>query len=362
MMLLAQMLTLVKERNASDLHITSDVPPVLRIDGELVKLDGEILSAEETQKLIYSLLSEEQKKKFDENNELDSAFSLKDVGRFRLNVYRQRGSMAAAFRLIPEEFKNFEQLGLPPIAYQIAKLPKGLVLVTGPTGSGKTTTLASIINHINSERCEHIITVEDPIEFIHTHKKCVVNQREIGQDTYSFTAALRHILRQDPDVILIGEMRDLETIQAALNIAETGHLVFATLHTNDAVQSINRIIDVFPAHQQEQVRVQVSFVLEAIMSQQLIANIAGSGRVLACEVLIATSAIRNLIREAKIEQIPALIQTGAKFGMQTVNQSLSDLYKRRLISYQTAIESTSIPEDLKKLISIETKTEKQVSR
>lgn len=355
-MTFAEMLARVKEKGASDLHITTEAPALIRVDGELAKLDGEVLGSQDTQKLIYSILTEEQKKKFEENQELDTAFSLKGVGRFRLNVFRQKNALGAVCRLIPETFKTFEQLGLPLIAYQISKLPKGLVLITGPTGSGKTTTLASIINHINEERSEHILTIEDPIEFVHPNKKCIVNQREVGSDTQSFANALRHVLRQDPDVILIGEMRDLETIQAALNIAETGHLVFATLHTNDSAQSINRVIDVFPAHQQEQVRVQLSFVLEAIMSQQLLSHISNAGRVLVGEVLMVTPAIRNLIREAKIEQIPTLIQTGSKFGMQTMNQSLADLYKRRLISYQTALESTSTPEDLKKLIATEPRT------
>ncbi len=361
-MILTEMLSLVKTRGASDLHITTNAPATLRVDGELVTIDNNKLAPEETQKLIYSILNEEQKKKFEENQELDTAFSLAGTGRFRLNIFKQRGSIGAVFRLIPENFKNFDELGLPAVIHQIAKLPKGLVLVTGPTGSGKTTTLASIINYINEERTNHILTIEDPIEFVHPNKKCIINQREIGMDTLSFANALRHVLRQDPDVILIGELRDLETIQAALNIAETGHLVFATLHTNDAPQSINRIIDVFPANQQEQVRVQLSFVLEAIVSQQLLPNMSGTGRIMVCELLMATPAIRNLVREAKIEQIPTLIQTGSKFGMQTMNQSLAELYKKKCISYQSALEYTSTPEDLKKMIAMESKSEVTLNR
>jgi twitching motility protein PilT len=267
-----------------------------------------------------------------------------------MNVYRQRGVVGAAIRSIPNKFMSFEELGLPPVTYDLMKLQKGLILVTGPTGSGKSTTLASMIDYINENMNYHIMTIEDPIEYVHSHKKSIVNQREIGADTESFAQALRHVLRQDPNVILIGEMRDLETISAALNIAETGHLVFATLHTSDAAQTINRIIDVFPPHQQEQIRVQLSFVLQAVYSQQLVSAASGKGRVLACEVLIVTPAVRNLIRERKIEQINTVIQTGGKFGMVTMNQSLVELYKKQKITYQEAINRSPDPEDLKKLL------------
>jgi twitching motility protein PilT len=308
------------------------------------------LTPEMCQKLIYSVLTDKQKEKFEATNELDLSFGVKDIGRIRMNVFRQRGSVAAALRAIPTTPPSFEDLGLPKIVYQIVNLPKGLVLVTGPTGAGKTTTLASIINYINENRNAHIITIEDPIEYVFHHKNCIINQREVGTDTESFATALKYILREDPDIILIGEMRDLETISAALNIAETGHLVFATLHTTDAVSTVNRIVDVFPPHQQQQVRVQLSFVLQAVLSQQLLLHASGKGRVLACEVLVATPAVRNLIREGKPEQIYTHLQTGAKYGMQTMNQSLFELYQRRLITHDEAISSSTDPEELKKLI------------
>ncbi|MBI4669755.1 MAG: type IV pilus twitching motility protein PilT, partial [Elusimicrobia bacterium] len=314
MMTIDEILQYVKTKGGSDVHITVDSPPVIRIDGELVLVPGDSLNAEQTRDMIYSILNEEQKRRFEETSELDASVTFKGIGRFRVNVFRQKNAVAAALRLIPETSSTFEQLALPSIIYEIAKLPKGLVVVTGPTGSGKSTTLAAIINFINENRTSHILTIEDPIEFLHTHKKCLINQREVGQDTRTFNDALRHVLRQDPDIILIGEMRDLETVQAAVNIAETGHLVFATLHTNDAIQTINRVIDVFPSHQQPQVRVQLSFVLEAVVSQQLLTHASGNGRTLAVEIMLATPAIRNLIREAKVEQIQTLIQTGAKFG------------------------------------------------
>lgn len=348
---IGDILAYMKAKGASDLHITAESAPALRIDGEMVMMPGEKLSVEMAEALVYSLMTSEQKKRFEETKEMDCSIAVSNIGRFRVNVFRQRGCVGAAIRVIPEAFKTFEQLGLPAVTYDITKLPNGLVLVSGPTGSGKSTTLASIINRINEERTGHIVTVEDPIEFIHPHKRSIVNQREIGHDTDCFENALKHILRQDPDVILIGEMRDLETIQAALNIAETGHLVFATLHTNDAAQSINRVIDVFPSHQQSQVRTQLSFVLKATISQQLLAHISGKGRVMACEVLIATPAVRNLIREGKIEQMPMSIQTGSKYGMQSMNQSLADLYHRKLITYETAMESSTAPEDLRKMLT-----------
>jgi len=341
---------LMKERNASDLHLTAGLPPMLRVDGEIVPTPYDKLTPEVCQRLIYSLLTETQRQRFEATNELDVAFGVRGIGRIRMNVFRQRGTVSAALRVIPSKIFSFEELGLPPVVYEVLGLPKGLVLVTGPTGSGKTTTLTSMIDYLNQHRRGHIITIEDPIEYLHLHKNCIVNQREVGTDTVSFAAALKYVLREDPDIILIGEMRDLETIQAALTIAETGHLVFATLHTNDAVQSINRIIDVFPPHQQTQVRTQLSFVLQAVFSQMLLPRATGQGRVLAVEVLIVTPAIRNLIRDQKIEQIALAIQTGGKFGMQTMNQSLYNLYMKKLITYQTAISSSLDPDGLKRML------------
>ncbi|MBI4687177.1 MAG: type IV pilus twitching motility protein PilT [Nitrospirae bacterium] len=341
------LLKIMIEKNASDLHITSGTPPRLRIDGKLVSLTDTPLMPADTKSLCYSILTDSQKHKFEEHNELDLSFGVKGLSRFRANIFVQRGAVAGAFRAIPYNIKTFNDLGLPDIVNDLTKKPRGLILVTGPTGCGKSTTLATMIDKINSERHEHIITIEDPIEYLHTHKKCLVNQREVNADTDSFKDALRYILRQDPDVVLIGEMRDLETIQAALTVSETGHLTFATLHTNTAVQTINRIIDVFPPHQQEQVRTQLSFVLEAILSQQLIPKKNGQGRVLAAEVLIPTPAIRNLIREDKIHQMYSMMQTGqAKFGMQTMNQSLFDLYSRGIISYEDAMGKSPLPDEL----------------
>jgi twitching motility protein PilT len=344
------LLVLMMEKGASDIHITTGAPPTLRIDGEIVGTNFERLTPETCQRLIYSLLTDTQKEKYEAKNELDVSFGIKGIGRVRMNVFRQRGSVGAALRAIPSKMLSFDELGIPPVIYELTKLQKGLVLVTGPTGSGKSTTLASVIDYLNEHRTAHIITIEDPIEFLHFHKKSIVNQREVGTDTDAFPTALKYVLRQDPDIILVGEMRDLETISAALTIAETGHLVFATLHTPDASQSINRIIDVFPPHQQSQIRTQLSFVLVAVMSQLLLAHASGTGRVLAMEVLIVTAAIRNLVREQKIEQILLSMQTGGKFGMQTMNQSLYDLYARRLITYQEALSTSSDPEELKKLV------------
>jgi twitching motility protein PilT len=344
------LLFLMKEKNASDLHLTAGLPPMLRIDGKLVPTPYGKLTPDLCQKLVYSVLTDKQKEKFETTNELDVSFGVKDIGRIRMNVFRQRGTVAAALRAIPSTPPSFEELRLPKIVYNLVDLPRGLVLVTGPTGSGKTTTLASMINYINEHRDGHIITIEDPIEYVFHHKNCIINQREVGTDTESFATALKYVLREDPDIILIGEMRDLETIQAALTIAETGHLVFATLHTPDAVSSINRIIDVFPPHQQQQVRIQLSFVLQAVLSQQLLLHASGKGRVLACEVLVATPAVRNLIREGKPEQIYTLMQTGAKFGMQTMNQALAELYQKRLVTYDEAMSYSPDPEELKKLI------------
>jgi twitching motility protein PilT len=301
----------------------------------------------ETKSLCYSILTDAQKHKFEENNELDLSFGVKGLSRFRGNVFMQRGAVAGAFRTIPFEIRTFQDLGLPEIVNDLVKRPRGLILVTGPTGSGKSTTLAAMVDRINSERYDHIITIEDPIEYLHGHKKCLINQREVNADTTSFKAALRYVLRQDPDVVLIGEMRDLETIEAALTVSETGHLTLATLHTNSAVQTINRIIDVFPPHQQEQIRVQLSFVLEGILSQQLIAKKSGKGRALAIELLVPNPAIRNLIREDKIHQVYSSMQTGqARYGMQTMNQSLVELYTKGHISYEDAVGRSPVPEEI----------------
>ncbi|MCM2304094.1 MAG: type IV pilus twitching motility protein PilT [Elusimicrobia bacterium] len=350
MVSMGELFLLMHERGASDLHLTVGAPPTLRIDGSLVPTPFEKLNSEMAQTLIYSLLNDQQRQRFEASNELDLAFNLRGIGRVRMNVYRQTGSVGAAVRAIPNSFKTFEEIGVPKSILDIMKLPKGLILVTGQTGSGKSTTLASMIDFINETRAAHIVTIEDPIEFVHSHKKSVINQREVGSDTVTFGAALRHILRQDPDVILIGELRDLETIQAALSIAETGHMVLATLHTTDCAQTINRIIDVFPQHQLDQVRVQLSFVLQAVLCQQLLSHATGTGRVLACETLIVNSAIRNLIREQKVEQIQVAIQTGGKIGMQTMNQSLADLYFKQKITFQEAMAHSMDPEDLRRLM------------
>lgn len=349
---LHQLLKVTIEKGASDLHITAGVPPQLRINGSLVPLDLPPLKPAETKQLVYSILTDAQKQKFEENWELDFSFDVEGLSRFRANLFMQRGALAAAFRTIPSRIPSFEELGLPPVVAELANKPRGLVLVTGPTGSGKSTTLAALVDKINSERHVHVMTVEDPIEFVHHHKKAIINQRELGADTKSFRNALKYILRQDPDVVLIGEMRDLETIESTLTIAETGHLAFATLHTNSCVQTINRIVDVFPAHQQSQVRAQLSFVLEGVLSQQLLPRVQGKGRVLALEIMIPNTAIRNLIREDKIHQIYSQMQVGqAKFGMQTMNQSLLSLYQRRYITFEEAISRSSDPEELRNMMS-----------
>lgn len=341
------LLKVMIEKGASDLHITTASPPRLRIDGKLIPLDHPQLTPVETKTLAYSILTDAQKHKFEENNELDLSFGVKGLSRFRGNIFMQRGAVAGAFRTIPFEIKTFQDLGLPEVVNDLVKRPRGLILCTGPTGSGKSTTLAAMVDRINSERYDHIITVEDPIEYLHGHKKCLINQREVHADTSSFKAALRYVLRQDPDVVLIGEMRDLETIEAALTVSETGHLTLATLHTNSAVQTINRIIDVFPPHQQEQIRVQLSFVLEGVLSQQLIAKKSGKGRALAIELLVPNAAIRNLIREDKIHQVYSMMQTGqGKFGMQTMNQSLLELYTKGHIAYEDAIARSPVPEEI----------------
>ncbi len=348
---LYQLLQTLVEKGASDLHITAGSPPLIRMDGKVLPMTHPSLAPAETKQLIYSVLTDAQKQRFEEENELDLSFGLKGISRFRANVYMQRGAVAAAIRVIPFQILSFEQLGLPSMISDLVKKPRGLILVTGPTGSGKSTTLAAMIDKINSERHEHIITIEDPIEYLHPHKKCVVNQREVNADTKSFKAALKYILRQDPDVVLIGEMRDLETMEAALTIAETGHLTLATLHTNSCAQTMNRIIDVFPAHQQPQVRAQLSFVLEGVISQQLLPKVNG-GRVLAMEIMVPSPAIRNLIREDKVHQIYSSMQTGQnKYGMQTMNQSLYELYVKRLITLEEAMGRSGIPEELQSMVS-----------
>ncbi|MBS2029366.1 MAG: PilT/PilU family type 4a pilus ATPase [Deltaproteobacteria bacterium] len=349
---LHQLLKAMVEKGASDLHITTGSPPQLRIDGDLVPLKTAPLTPVETKQLCYSILTDAQKHKFEEDNELDLSFGVKSLSRFRANIFMQRGAVAGAFRTIPFKILSFNELGLPQVVADLSKKPRGLILVTGPTGSGKSTTLASIIDKINTERHEHIMTIEDPIEYLHPHKNCLVNQREVGADTKSFKLALKYILRQDPDVVLIGEMRDLETIEAALTISETGHLAFGTLHTNSCVQTINRILDVFPPYQQPQVRAQMSFTLEGVLSQALIPRAGQPGRILGLEVMVPNSAIRNLIREDKVHQIYSQMQVGqAKFGMQTFNQSLFALLSKRMITQDEAFGRSSDPEELRNMIA-----------
>lgn len=348
---LANLLRLVIERNASDLHLTVGTPPVIRINGRLVRAEGIFaLEAKEVRSLIYSILTQRQRERLEEDLELDLSYSLPGEARFRVNVYFQRDAMGAAFRLIPTQIRSLTELALPAQLGNFAQLPRGLVLVTGPTGQGKSTTLATLIDIINSTRELHIMSVEDPIEFLHYHSRSMVNQREVGTDTKSFPNALRHVLRQDPDVILIGEMRDLETMQTALTAAETGHLVFATLHTLDTAQSIDRIIDSFPPHQQQQVRVQLAGSLQGIMTQQLLPTADGTGRVVACEILVATPAIRNLIREAKTHQIYSALQAGGRYGMQTMDQGLADLVRRRKITFEMGVDRCHSVEDFKQLV------------
>jgi twitching motility protein PilT len=336
---------------ASDLHITAGLPPQYRIDGQIVSSNAEQMTPETTKAVLYSILNEEQRKRFEIDKELDFSFGIKGLSRFRANVFLQRGVTTGAIRQIPYEILGFEELGLPPVVNDFAGKQKGLVLVTGPTGCGKSTTLASFIDKVNGERNCHIVTIEDPIEYVHQHKRSIVNQREVRADTHSFPNALKYVLRQDPDVILIGEMRDLETIAAALTIAETGHLTLATLHTNSTYESINRIVDVFPEYQQSQVLAQLAFVLEGVITQQLIPRLGGIGRVLSSEVLVCTPAIRALIREKKIHQVYSLMQAGQKFGMQTMNQALYRLYVTRQISLEEALGRSPDLQELEQMLS-----------
>jgi twitching motility protein PilT len=349
---LNQLLKAMVDQGGSDLHITTNSPPQIRVDGVLKPINVPPLTPTETKQLAYSILTDNQKHRLEENLEIDFSFGIKGLARFRANVFHQRGAIAAAFRQIPYEIRGFRELGLAAVVERLCEKPRGLILVTGPTGSGKSTTLAAMLDKVNRERHEHIVTIEDPVEYLHSHKKCIVNQRELHADTHSFSNALRSALRQDPDVVLIGEMRDYETVEAALRIAETGHLTFATLHTNSAAQTINRIVDIFPAHQQGQIRVQLSFVLEGILCQSLLPRATGKGRALAMEILVPNSAIRNLIREDKVHQIYGMMQTGqSKHGMQTFNQSLASLYFKRMISLQTAMARSSYPDELQEIIA-----------
>ena len=349
------MQTLLKsliEKGGSDLHIAAGSPPRMRVHGKLASIDSTPLSGIETKQMCYAILTDAQKHRFEEDNELDFSFGMKGLSRFRGNVFVQRGTVAGVFRAIPFQIKTLKELGLPPIVEEMTLKPRGLVLVTGPTGCGKSTTLAAMIDKINRERPDHIVTIEDPIEYLHQSRTALVNQREVGADTQNFKRAIKSVLRQDPDVVLLGEMRDMETIETALTIAETGHLCLATLHTNSCVQSINRIVDVFPAHQQPQIRAQLSFVLEGVLSQLLLARSDGTGRVLSLEIMIPNAAIRNLIREDKIHQIYSQMQVGqAKFGMQTMNQSLMGLFARRLITLEEAFGRSTDPDELRQMMT-----------
>ena len=347
-----QLLKTLVDQGGTDLHITTNSPPQIRIDGKMIPLQVPSMTPPVTKKLVYSVLTDAQKHRFEEDLELDFSFGVKGLARFRANVFFQRGAVAGAFRCIPWEIKTFQDLGLPDPLAMLCEKPRGLVLVTGPTGSGKSTTLAAMLDKVNSDRHEHIVTIEDPIEYLHAHKKCLVNQRELHADTKSFANALKSVLRQDPDIVLIGEMRDLETIEFALRIAETGHLTFATLHTNSAAQTINRIIDVFPPHQQAQIRAQLSFVLEGILCQALLPRADGRGRVLTMEIMIPNSAIRNLIREDKVHQIYSAMQVGQlRYGMQTFNQSLSSLVQGRQITEDLALSMSSNPDELREMLN-----------
>jgi twitching motility protein PilT len=349
---LPELLKTMVDLQGSDLHLTTNSPPQVRVHGHLQRLSQPELQPADTKQLVYSVLTDAQKKRFEESMELDFSFGLRGLARFRCNVFNQRGAVGAVYRLIPEKIRTFGELGLPQVLATLAERPRGLVLITGPTGSGKSTTLAAMLDKINAERHDHILTIEDPIEYIHPHKNCLVNQREVHSDTNSFSAALRAALREDPDIVLIGEMRDLETVEAALKIAETGHLTFGTLHTNSAAQTINRIIDIFPANQQAQIRTQLSLVLEGIVCQALLPRIDGKGRVCSLEILVPTPAIRNLIRDDKIHQIYGAMQTGQeKFGMQTANQSLVSLHQKRLISLEVAMSASSNRDELQDMLN-----------
>ncbi len=349
---LSDLLKKMLEMQGSDLHITTNSPPQVRVHGHLVPLDLAPLTPAETKQLAYSVMTDAQKHRFEEDLELDFSFGLKGLARFRANCFNQRGACGSVYRVIPFEIKNFDQLALPNVVSKLCEKPRGLILVTGPTGSGKSTTLAAMIDKINIDRHEHIITIEDPIEFVHQHKNCLINQREVHSDTKGFSQALRAALREDPDVVLIGEMRDLETVESALRIAETGHLTLATLHTNSAASTINRVIDVFPSHQQSQIRAQLSLVLEGIMCQALLPKVGGAGRAMAMEILVPNAAVRNLIREDKVHQIYSAMQTGQdKFGMQTFNQSLATLVLQKQITPELALQRSSMPEELQDMIN-----------
>lgn len=354
-MLLEELLQQVFERRASDLHLSVGLPPVMRIDGKLIRTDYPPLSKEDTQRLIFSMLNNEQRRILEQNWDLDCSYGVSGIGRFRVNVYKDRGSFAAALRSITSTVPTFDQLDLPAIVRDMSERPRGLILVTGPTGSGKSTTLAAMIDHINSSRAEHILTIEDPIEFIHTSKRSVVHQRELGQDTRSFENALKAALREDPDVVLVGEMRDLETIRLALTAAETGHMVMGTLHTSSAMQTVDRIVDVFPAEQQQQIRIQLSSSLVAVFSQALLPKLneikEKVGRVMALEIMVVTPAISNLMREGKTAQIYSSIQTGAQFGMVTLETALKELYLKGLVSFEDALTKTSRPDEFKRLVA-----------
>ena len=351
MVSMEELLNLMVQRGGSDLHLSVGAPPKIRIDGKLVDTEYEVLMPEATKKLVYSVLGPDQVAKLEKNLEIDFSFGVQTLGRFRTNAFVQRGSVAAVLRVIPYEVYDFQTIGLPvKVCEWICNLPRGLVLCTGSTGSGKSTTLASMINYINESRQGHIITIEDPIEFLHRNKGCLVNQREVGGDTHGFDKALKSVLRQDPDVVLVGEMRDLETIEAALTLAETGHLTFATLHTSDVTQTVNRIVDVFPAHQQQQIRTMLSFTLQAVICQQLVPRIHGKGRALAAEVMIVNPAIRALVRDNKAHQIMSIVQTGGAAGMRTMNQSLFELYRSGTISYEDALDHTGDEADFQRLM------------
>ncbi|MBZ0150142.1 MAG: type IV pilus twitching motility protein PilT [Planctomycetes bacterium] len=351
MVSMEELLNLMVQRGGSDLHLSVGAPPKIRIDGKLVDTEYEVLMPEATKKLVYSVLGPDQVAKLEKNLEIDFSFGVQTLGRFRTNAFVQRGSVAAVLRVIPYEVYDFQTIGLPvKVCEWICNLPRGLVLCTGSTGSGKSTTLASMINYINESRQGHIITIEDPIEFLHRNKGCLINQREVGGDTHGFDKALKSVLRQDPDVVLVGEMRDLETIEAALTLAETGHLTFATLHTSDVTQTVNRIVDVFPAHQQQQIRTMLSFTLQAVICQQLVPRIHGKGRALAAEVMIVNPAIRALVRDNKAHQIMSIVQTGGAAGMRTMNQSLFELYRSGTISYEDALDHTGDEADFQRLM------------